>query len=111
MGLREIDRLAVDAELGAAEQLQVQARRGDDDVGLSSAPGAQPDAVSVNVSMWSVTTDGLAVADRLEQVAVGDQAQPLVPRVVARAEVRVDVVAFGPVALRHVSSACACSSG
>ena len=57
--------------------------------------------VSVNVSMRSVTTDALPVADRLEQVAVGHEAQALVPRVVARLEVRVDVVAGAAAAARR----------
>ena len=37
--------------------------------------------------------------DRLEQVAVRDEAEPLVPRVVARREVGVDVVALGQLPL------------
>ena len=47
---------------------------------------------SVNVSIRSVTTDAVAVADGSEQVAVRDHAQPLVPWVVAGREVGVDVV-------------------
>ena len=46
---------------------------------------------SVNVAIRSVTIDAVAAAQGAEQVAVGDQAQPLVPRVVRRVEVRVDV--------------------
>ena len=41
--------------------------------------------VSVNVSMWSVTTEASAAAQGLEQVAVGHEAQALVPRVVRAA--------------------------
>ena len=48
--------------------------------------------VSVKVSMWSVTTEALPGADRLEQIAVGHQAQALIPRVIAGLEVRVDVI-------------------
>ena len=51
----------------------------------SSAPDRSRMPVSVKVSMWSVTTDGATVADGPEQVAVGDDAEPLVPRVVVRA--------------------------
>ena len=48
---------------------------------------------------------GLALADGLEQIAVGRQAQSLVPRVVAGAEVLLDVVALGQAPLRPWSSA------
>ena len=48
---------------------------------------------------------GLALADGLEQVAVGRQAQPLVPRVVARAEVLLDVDSPRAAAARPWSSA------
>ncbi len=41
-----------------------------------------------------------AVADRLVQIVVEDQAHPLIPRVVARLEVHVDVVALGQIAFR-----------
>ena len=51
----------------------------------SSAPEPRRRPVSVKVSIWSVTTEACAVTERLEQVAVGDQAESLVPRVVARA--------------------------
>ena len=59
----------------------------------SSAPDCRRRPFSVNVSIWSVTTDARPGADRLEQVAVGNEAQALIPRVVAGLEVRVDVVA------------------
>ena len=65
----------------------------------SSAPDAKLMPVSVNVSMWSVTIEARPVADRLEQIAVGHEAEALVPRVVARLEVRVDVVAGRELAL------------
>ena len=47
--------------------------------------------VSVKVSIVSVTIDAVPCAKRPEEVAVGDQAEPLVPRVVRRLEVLVDV--------------------
>jgi hypothetical protein len=49
-----------------------------------------PDAV--NASTWSVTTDARPAAQRAEQVARRADAQALVPRLVARREVRVDRV-------------------
>ena len=47
----------------------------------------------MNVSMRSVTIEALPSREHLEEVAVGDEAHALVPRLVARLEVRVDVVA------------------
>ena len=43
-GARKIDRAAVDADLEAAEHLQIEAGGGDDDVGLEFAAVLQPDA-------------------------------------------------------------------
>ena len=76
-------------------------------VTMMSASSSRPDAsmmpVSVKVSIRSVTTEARAVADRLEQVAVGYHAQPLVPRVVRRVEVLVDRVALGQLLGVHVA--------
>ena len=49
--LGEVDVAAVDGDLHAAERQQVQAGRGDDQVGLELGAGAQPEPVSVNVSI------------------------------------------------------------
>ena len=43
--LGELDRAAVDRELDAAERQQVQAGRGDDQVGLELGAGREPQAV------------------------------------------------------------------
>ena len=43
---------------------------------------------SVNCSIWSVTTEAVPGGDRLEQVAVGDRAQALVPGVVGGVKCR-----------------------
>lgn len=83
--------LAVDDEIEAGERQQPQPGRGDDDVGRQLAPGGQAhttrrepvDAVGDDI--------GAALADDPEEVAVGHGAQPLVPRVVRRVEVGVDV--------------------
>ena len=82
---------------GAAERLQLQAGGGDDDVGVEVPAGFERDAGGVD--MVDVVGDhlGAAVGDGGVQVGVGDQAQPLIPRVVARLEVGVDVVAVGQV--------------
>ncbi len=61
----------------------------------SSSPESSSIPLSVKVSIVSVTTEALPSRDRLEEVAVGDQAHALVPGVVAGREVLVDVVAGG----------------
>ena len=56
----------------------------------SSAPDFSLMPCSVNVSMWSVDDRRRPRAKRLVEVAVGDDAEALVPRVVGRLEVDVD---------------------
>src|SRR3954454_13598796 len=98
---REIDRAAVDADLEPAEHLQVQPGRGDDDVGFELAAIPELDA-TLREGVDLVGDDGGAlVADRLEQVAIGHQAQPLLPWIVARRKVLADVV-FRP--QRHLDA-------
>jgi hypothetical protein len=93
--LRVVDLLAVDRQDHAAEQLQVEAGGGDDDVGrqvlaareLQARLGERVDAVGDHLRR--------PVAEGAEQVAVRDDAEPLLPRVVGRAEVLVDREALG----------------
>ena len=66
----------------------------------SSAPDSSWIPRSVKVSIWSVTIDARPLRQRLEEVAVGDHAEALVPGVVVGLEVGVDVVAGGQLALR-----------
>ena len=100
-GRGEIERLAVLADLGTAEQLHVQTRCGDDDVGRELLARAQLDAGLGEAVDGVGHHVGAAFADGAEQVAVGRQAQPLVPRVVAGTEMLVHVVSLGQSALRH----------
>ena len=79
----------------AAERLQLQSGGGHDQVGVDPLAGRQHDAGGVDVVDVVGHHLGAAFADVLEQVSVEDQAHPLVPRVVARLEVHVDVVALG----------------
>ena len=81
----------------------------------SSAPGRKLEA-RLGERLDAVGDDRrAAVPDRLEQVAVRHQAQALIPRVVARLEVRVDVVTRRELVLErfaqerlHRAPACAC---
>jgi len=77
--------------------LQLQAGRGDDDVGIEVRTGFERDTGGVEVADVVGDHGGAALADRGVEVGVGDQAHPLVPRVVARLEVGVDVVSSGQV--------------
>ena len=62
---------------------QVEPGRGDDDVGLELLPGLELEP-RLGEGLDPVGDDrGAAARDRLEQVAVGDEAEALVPRVVA----------------------------
>ena len=89
---RKIDGAAVDVDLEAAEHLQIEPGRGDDDVGVELAAVLQPDAfLSETVDLGGHDRSAL-VPDRLEQVAVRHQAQPLVPGIVARREMGGHVV-------------------
>ena len=79
----------------APEGEQREAGRGHDHVRLELVARHQPDpgrGEGVDVVGDHV---GPALADDLEQVAIRHQAQPLVPRVVRRPEVPVDVVPLG----------------
>ena len=88
------DWLAVDDELDAAEQLHLKAGGGDDDVGGDSSRRMlrrSPSGVKRSISAGR--DRDLAGSDGLEQVAVRDEAQPLVPGLVGRREVALDGVA------------------
>ena len=100
--LRQPHRLAVHAQLDAAERSRFSPVAVTTMSASSSSPDSSRTPVSVKVSIRSVTTEARPSPDRLEQVAVGHQAQPLVPRVVARLEVGVDVVAVGQLLDRHL---------
>ena len=80
------------ARLDAAQREQLQARGGHHDVGLELLAGFQPQAVLGERRDPPGGHRGALLADGAEQVAVRDQAQPLVPRAVDRLEMRVDVV-------------------
>ena len=83
---------AVDGQLDPADEQQLQAGRRDDDIGLELVTGLEADAGAGEGVDPVGDHRGTPVADRTEQVTVRHDAQPLVPRVVLRGEVRVDVV-------------------
>ncbi len=84
-GLRRIDIAAIDTDAYLAECDQVQPGGGHDDVGRQFGAAAQFDAV-LGEGLDSIGDHrGLARFDRLEQIAVGNQAHALIPGIVARA--------------------------
>src|SRR2546430_6993633 len=77
---RYLDLPAVDGQPDAAEDEQAQAGGGDDDVRRQFGPGRQAQPVRRELRERVGHDIGPAAADRGEQVAVGREAQPLVPR-------------------------------
>ena len=77
----------------------------------SSSPDVSPMPVGVNRLDGVGDDRGPALAQRAEQVAVGHHAEPLVPRVVARLEVHVDVDVAGSCARAALRTSRLTSSG
>src|SRR5258706_2944371 len=97
----EVDGLAVDRKLDPAEEQQLDAGRGDDDVGLELGARPQPHPLlGERVDVVGDQRRG-AVPDGLEEVAIGREAEPLVPGVVPGSEVGVDVVSGRQLALEN----------
>ena len=93
---------AVHGQLGAAEREQLQAGRCYRDVSGQLGAGLEYHAPFGEIGDPVGDHRGPPVPDGLEQVAVGHQAQPLVPRVVHRLEVGVDVVPVRQLLDRHL---------
>lgn len=86
----DIDGLAVDGEVNAAQEAQVQPRGGDDDVGVKLLAGVEEDAIADDALDGVGDNAGTPAVETLEEVAVRAQAQTLLPRVVPGLEVWVD---------------------
>src|SRR3546814_7986803 len=84
--LAPIDGIAVDAYRNLAGDRELEAGRGDDDVGVEMLAGLQLDAALVETLDMIGDDRRLARLHRLEKIGVGDEAQPLIPRVVGRGE-------------------------
>ena len=82
----------VDADLETAEQLHLQARRGDDDVGLEFLTRLQPYSI-LREALDMIGDDRHAPGvDLAEEIAVRHEAETLIPGIVARREMGRDVV-------------------
>ena len=91
-GPGEVDSISVDHEVHLAEGDQVQAGGSNDQVGLEFLAGLEPDSrLSERVD---VVGDHRCISrpDRPVEVAIREQAQALVPGVIGRREVGVDVI-------------------
>ena len=109
--LGQVDGLAVHGQRHPAEREQAQPGRGDDDVRVQLGPGGQPDP-GLGERLDRVGHHRRpARPDRGEQVAVRDEAEPLVPGVVRGPEVGVDRVAVRQLPAYARPSAAAASAG
>ena len=91
-GIGEIQRLAVDGEIDVAIGREVEAGRGDDDVGLQLLAGLQQDTLLGEAVDLVGDDGGFAGLDALEQVTVGNEGDALPPRPVLWREMSRDVV-------------------
>src|SRR6185437_8623265 len=88
----EIERLAVDAEFDVAGGAEVEAGRGNDDVGFQRLAGFQQNAAPGKAVDFVGDHRGPAGLDGLEQIAVRNEGDALPPGTVTRREVGRDVV-------------------
>ena len=93
--------LAVNADLRLAQRDQIEPGRGDDDISFKFAPRFQFDAGGREMIDMIGHNFGAAFGDRLVHIAIGDEAQPLFPRVVGRGEVTLQICASRQLLLRH----------
>src|SRR5258708_1181647 len=98
-GIGEIQLLAVDREFDVAVGREVEAGRGDDDVGFQLVAGFQQNALLGEAVDLVGDDRGLAGLDALEQVAIGDEGDALPPRPVRWREVGGDVVILAEIGL------------
>ena len=98
----EVEHLAVDGHYDIAEHRHVEAGRGDNDVGLELAARFQQDA-GLGERLDAIGHHrGLAGADFLVKIAVGDIRQTLAPRPVTRGEVGLDIEVLAEMMARGV---------
>src|SRR5260221_1456510 len=95
-GLAEIDALSVDGELYAAEHLQLEAGGGHHYARLEL--GARAEGETLLGEGFDVVGDDrrAAAPDRPKEIAVRHQAYALIPELVSRCAVRLDVVVRSP---------------
>ena len=107
----DVHGLAVDGEVDAAEELDVEPGRRHDHIRLQLLTRLQEDAGLGERDDPVGDHGGVAAADGPEEVSVGDGAQPLVPRVVRGVEVLVHGEARGQALLVEPSDGLARRAG
>lgn len=88
--LSMVDELPVDLDRRAAADEDAETGRGDDDVRVEATARVQLDALGCDLFDGVGDDVGVAGAETLVEVAIGGDAESLVPDVVARLEVRVE---------------------
>src|SRR5882757_3445457 len=91
-GVGEIERPAVDSEGDVAEDAEVEAGRGDDDVGFKRLSGFQENSCFDETVDLVGDDGGLAALDAVEQIGAWYEGDALSPWPVARREMRGDIV-------------------
>ena len=95
----DVERFAVDHDFGATEEQQLETGCGHDHVGFEMLAATESDS-RLGEPVDVIGDDRRRpILDRLEQIAVGHRAHTLVPRVVPRREVWIDVVSLGELQL------------
>ena len=110
----EVERAVVDREGDVAEHVELEAGSGDDDVGIDVAAVGELESGLGERGDLAGDDGRLAAVDRLEQVAVGHECDPLAPRQVARRERFLDEVVVlrrEPRSARPASSSARVTSG
>ncbi len=82
-GIGDVARCAVHGEGGAAQRLQLEAGGGDHDIGLQQLATVQPDAAGFKAGNRIGDDLGLAGPNRIKQIGIRHQAQPLIPKCLA----------------------------
>ena len=88
-------RRAIDADRHAAERFEPEPGGRDDDIGFEQRARGEADAVRFETLDRVGDDIGLAGLDGAEQIGIRNEAEPLVPGVVAWGEMFAHVIAFG----------------
>src|SRR5690606_18970085 len=85
---RPVDRRAVEARGDLSAEQESEPGGGHDDVGRQPLARGEPHALRVEPGDRAGDDPGAPSVDGLDQVAIGDEAEPLLPRAIGRFEQR-----------------------
>lgn len=86
----DVDFLAVHGEVDSSKEPQIKSCSGDDNVGIQLLATVEQDAIADHILDGICNNTRTIAVQALEEVTVGAQAKSLLPRVVARLEVRIN---------------------